>query len=456
VLALPLAIPWTLAIIMALLDGRKSWIGWIAVLGLAANLAVFIWIALTVAQTGTILVVAGGWPSQIGITLRADPLGVLFGMLSNGVLLAALLYQVLVGVKARIFPSLVLFISAGLSGLFLTGDVFNFYVFFEISMISAFVITSYGEHARQMRATLIFVTVNLIGSVLFLGAVAAIYHTTGTLDMREVAVRLEAVHPSSVALIGAILLAAFGLKIGLFPFHSWLPPVYRDSRPAVAAILSGALANIGSYGLLRFGGEIVSGALQMGTPILLLLGTASIVYGAVLAISRFPTSEVLAYSSIGQAGYILIALAIGGPVGLAAAVLYAVINAMNKTLLFLSAGLSGWLVGGAFAIGALSVAGIPPAAGFFGKAAVFRAGVEQGSFTLVGLVFLGGALSLVYMFQIYQRDFWARDSWPGVSPLPARGLVLLLAGLVIGLGLWPEPLLASSSSAAEALLGGLR
>jgi multicomponent Na+:H+ antiporter subunit D len=456
VLALPLAIPWTLAIVVALLDGRKSWIGWVAVLGLAANVGVFAWIAFTVTQTGTILMVAGNWPSQIGITLRADPLGVLFGLLSNSVLLAALLYQVLIGIRAQLFPALVLFIAAGLSGLFLTGDVFNFYVFFEISMISAFVITSYGEHARQMRATLIFVTVNLIGSVLFLGAVAAIYHTTGTLDMREVALRLEAVHPNAVAIIGAVLLAAFGLKIGLFPFHSWLPPVYRDSRPAVAAILSGALANIGSYGLLRFGAEILSGALQLGTPVLLLLGTASIVYGAVLAVSRFPTSEVLAYSSIGQAGYILIALAVGGPLGVAAAVIYAVINAMNKTLLFLSSGLSGWLVGGAFAIGALSVAGIPPAAGFFGKAAVFRAGVEQGSFALVGLVFLGGALSLVYMFQIYQRDFWAREGWQKSSPLAARGLVLVLAGIVLFLGLWPEPLLASSGSAANALLGGVR
>ena len=225
----------------------------------------------------------------------------------------------------------------------------------------------------------------------------------------------------------------------------------------MAAILSGALANIGSYGLLRFGGELLPGSLQAGAGLLIVLGAASILYGALLALSRFPTREVLAYSAIGQAGYILIALAIGGPLGYGAAIVYTALNSLNKTVLFLASGARGWPVGAAFAVGALSVAGLPPAGGFLGKAALFWAALSAGSAALVALVFLGGALSFLDMFRIYQRDFWSgRAIGNHADPAAARALVLLLAGLLLLLGLWPEPLLQASALAAGVLPGGAR
>jgi multicomponent Na+:H+ antiporter subunit D len=184
------------------------------------------------------------------------------------------------------------------------------------------------------------------------------------------------------------------------------------------------------------------------------LGVASILYGSVQAVARRSAGEVLAYSSIGQAGYVLVALAIGGPIGYAAAVLYALVNGLNKALLFLSAEARGWLVGGAFAIGALSVAGVPPSAGFFGKLAIFDAAIAKQSPTLVALVFLGGALSFVYMFQLYQHDFWAEGREALLAPRAARVLIAAVAALVVAVGLWPEPLLEASSRAAAVLPGG--
>ncbi len=186
---------------------------------------------------------------------------------------------------------------------------------------------------------------------------------------------------------------------------------------------------------------------------LAVLGAASIVYGSVQALSRRATTEVLAYSSIGQVGYILVAVAVGGEVGYAAAVLFAAINAVNKTLLFLVSDLRGPLVGLAYAVGAFSVAGVPPAVGFFGKVALFQAGIETGSATLVALIFLGGALSFVYMFQIYQHAFWRRDHDGVVSGLSPRLVAVALAAVVVGLGIWPEPLLALSDRAASVLAG---
>jgi multicomponent Na+:H+ antiporter subunit D len=224
-------------------------------------------------------------------------------------------------------------------------------------------------------------------------------------------------------------------------------------------MLSGALANIGAYGLLRFGGEVLPAELALGSGALAVIGSVSVLYGSAQALSRRTAGEVLAYSAIGQAGYILIALAIGGAVGLAAAVLYAVINSLNKTLLFLAAGTRGWLVGAAFALGALSVAGVPPTAGFFGKLELFGAAVNEGSAALVALLVLGGALSFVYMFQIYQHDFWRppdaddedREPVAAHSPLRVRLPVVAAALVVLALGVWPEPLLAVSEHAAAAL-----
>ena len=462
-LVLPVLIPWTLAAVLALLDGRRARYGWLAVAGLGAAFVSVVLLTFRVLRGGPVEVVAGGWPEGVGITLRADALGVAFAALSLGVVLASLLYEVLVGVRSRTFPALVLFMATGLSGLFLTGDMFNFYVFFEISMTSAYVLSSYREKDYQVRAAFIFAIINLLGSVVFLIAVAALYHVSGSLDMQVVAARMQNVAPNSVITISAAVFVAFCLKLGLFPFHFWLPAVYVGSHAPVAAILSGALANIGSYGLLRFGAGILPKELALGTTVVLVLGTASIVYGALQAISRRETVEVLAYSAIGQAGYILIALAIGGAVGLGAAVVYAIINSLNKTLLFLAAGARGPLVGVAFAVGAFSVVGVPPAAGFLGKLALFKASIAAEGVVLasvlVALVFLGGALSFLYAFQVYQRVFLAPDGSGGEpegksSPVAARVLVLALAALVVVVGIWPEPLLTLAEGAAAALTGG--
>ncbi len=449
---LPLLFAWPAAVILALLDSRRRWVAWLAVAALAVVFAAALALLVDVLGNGPRTTVAGGWPDGVGIVLSADALGATFAVVSVGVVLVAVLFEVIGGTESRSFGALALFLATGLCGLFLTGDVFNFYVFFELSMIAAYALTTYGEGARQLRAGLIFAVVNLLGSFIFLIGVAGLYRVTGTLTMDLVAQRIAAVDPGATVPIAVALLVAFLVKLGLFPFHFWLPTVYASARPAVAAILGGALANIGAYGLLRFGADILPGVLRAGAPVLLVLGVASLLYGSLQAVARRSAPEVLAYSSIGQVGYVIVALAIGGPIGYAAAILYAVVNSLNKALLFLASELRGWLVGFAFVVGALSVAGVPPAVGFLGKLEVFRAGVEQGAL-LLSLLVLGSALSFVYMFQIYQHDFW-RDARSAQVSRRAVGAVTASLGLVIvALGIWPEPLLAVSRRAAAALTG---
>jgi len=238
-LVLPAGIPWVLAALLTFLDGRRRWVGLLGAAGLAASLASLVWLAIVVLREGTVETVAGGWPEGVGITLRADALGVTFAAVSVVVVLASLLYEVALGVRWRAFPPLVLLVAAGLNGLFLTGDAFNFYVFFEISMTAAFVLAGYREEDYQVRAAFLFAVVNLLGSVVFLIGIAALYSITGSLDMATIASRTDALDPGSVIVVAAVIFSAFCLKLGLFPFHFWLPAVYVGSHPPVAAILSG-------------------------------------------------------------------------------------------------------------------------------------------------------------------------------------------------------------------------
>jgi multicomponent Na+:H+ antiporter subunit D len=448
---LPLGILWFGAILLAVLDGTRLKNALLSIAILIAALAATLWLAIDVVRHGTREMVVGGWEPGIGITLRVDTLGIIFAVLSLFVLLAALIFETANRIRARIFPALVLFMGVGLTGLFFTGDAFNFYVFFEIAMLSAYVLASYGESPRQFRAAFLFIAVNLLGSTLFLIAIAALYHTTGRLDMVGIEVQMPLVATSPAILIATIIFVAFGIKLGLFPFHFWLAPVYTGTRPSVAAILSGALANIGSYGLLRFGADILPRELQCGAPVLIVLGAASIIYGAVQSISRQSPSEVLAYSAIGQVGYIMIALAIGGELGYFAVILYAVINSLNKGLLFLTVNMRGWLVAAAFAIGAFSVAGVPPLAGFLGKVAMFEAAVDDDQWAIVALIFLGSGLSVLYMFQLYRSRPWATTAEQPGTPIVPRVVVAVLALSLLALGLWPQPLLDLTSNAVTGL-----
>lgn len=457
----PLATFWIGGLLLSLADGRRRGIAIAAALLLGIGLVANLVLAREVLIAGSQEMVAGNWPTGVGITLRADALGVVFALTSSAVIFVAFCYEMAGGIESRSFPALSLFLAAGLTGLFLTGDAFNFYVFFEIAMIASYILAAYGEERRQLRAAVIFAVVNLLGSVIFLIGIVSLYHVTGTLDMARIAARIPIVEENPALIAGTLLFVALAVKLGIFPFHFWLPAVYTGVHASVAAMFSGALATIGAYGLLRIGAGMLPRELELSARVLVILGVASIIYGGLQSISRHEPSAVIAYSSIGQVGYILIAVAIGGQVGLTAAVLYTVINSANKTLLFLSGAQPGRYSGLAFAIGAFSVAGVPPALGFWGKTALFRATIEDvsesGRIVLTAIVILGGVLSLLYMFQSYGRTYWHAPTTIATRADSVRvGIVLVVALLILISGLWPEPLLALSELAAATLIPGGR
>jgi len=452
----PFAIGWIASLVLLALDGTKRWVSWLALAAILGMFAAAVALLVQVADGLEPSLISGGWPGGIGIRLRADWLGVGFAVPVLGIIAAILFIENLRGgLRARIGPALMVLVSLGLTGVFLTADAFNFYVFFELSMGSAFAITALGTRGKHVRVAATFMVTNLLGSVLFLIAVGGLYHATGSLDMPVVAERLGVDPVGPPLVVASLLLAAFLLKLGIFPFHFWVPPVYSETRAPAAALLAGVLANIGSYGLLRFGGEVMPDALQAGRGLLLVIGAATILIGSLLAISRQPVAEILAYSSIAQNGYILVALGIGGRAGFAAAYVYAMVNSIGKALLFTTAGTRGPLLGGAFLVGAMSTAGLPPALGFIGKLALFRAAWEGAEPWLVAWIVGGALLAFLYMFQAFQQRFWmARDEEHSVPA--ARVAIALFAMVALALGVWPEPLLGTGAQIASLLVGGPR
>ena len=427
---------WCAGVAFAFLDGRRRKVAVSAAVVLAGVLVLDLRVLAILADGGTREVVTGGWPAGVGIRLHADLVAALFASVSTLVLAAVLVHEALEGVRDRAFPSLLLLLSAGLHGLFFTGDAFNFYVFFEVSMMSAFGLASYAHERAELRATFVFVVVNLVGSVVFLAAVAALYLVTGSLDLFAIA--SEPRGEGSLRLVAVLLFTAFLLKLGLFPFHHWVAVVYRDTRPAVAAALAGALANIGSYGIVRFGSAALLPELESARAALLVLGAASALYGTLLALHRSVPGEIVAYATIAHAGYLLLALGIGGAEGKAALLLLVLSGSLDKATLFLALDLPGR--GGRFAAfaGGASLAGVPLTLGFFGKLELLRAALgHERAVALVPVLLVAGALSIAVVFRAWHvlpggYDRAAERRVGGESVAVALGVALVALGIAGG------------------------
>ncbi|MFB6108741.1 MAG: complex I subunit 5 family protein [Haloplanus sp.] len=400
------------------------------------------------------------WAPPFGITLVADPLSAFMLGFASLVSLCAVVYAVrsVDGFGQRLsYHPLYHFMMVGVSGAFLTGDVFNLFVWFEVMLMSSYVLVLFYGGASQTRAALNYVLLNLLGSAVMLVAIGGLYATTGTLNMADLARRLAdpaAYGVSVLPVLGlsAVLFSVFALKAGLVPFQFWVPAAYRAAPTPVTAMLAGVVKKVGIYAVVRLYFTVFSAAalpaslslpgfsgastLAYFGPILFLMASASIVFGGVGAVSRTDLDDVLAYSSISQVGFIALPLAVAATVpavrtlGVLAALVYAFNHGLSKSLLFLASGTLDSAVGStafddlggvarrapvlaaAFLVGALALIGVPPLSGFFGKFLVFDVGARAtatgaagGALTL-GVALLGAILTIAYYTRAWNAVFW--------------------------------------------------
>ncbi|EFW92789.1 NADH-ubiquinone/plastoquinone family protein [Haladaptatus paucihalophilus DX253] len=503
----PLLVPLVTAILTLVVRRYSTVQRGVSVLGGAAYVAVVALLWTDVDPLGaarTIPYQLGNWPAPFGITLVADPLSVFMLGLAAIVSFAALVFSVQYvdefGQRLSYHP-LYHFMLVGVSGAFLTGDIFNLFVWFEVMLMSSYVLVVFYSGPQHTRAALQYVVLNLIGSAVMLLAIGGIYSTTGTLNMADLAHRLanpaaNSITPLPVLGLSALLFTVFALKSGLAPFQFWVPPAYSAAPAPVSAMLAGVVKKVGIYAIIRLyftvfswlsipdglGLPGLSGTSALGFfgPVMFIMATASILLGGLGAVGRDDIDGLLAYSSIGQVGFIVLPLAIGATAGseeiqilaVTAALIYSLNHALAKGLLFLASGsvfssvgstrfadLGGLtrkepVLSAVFFVGALSLIGIPPLSGFFGKFLVFRTAGDAGASVALAIALLGAILTIAYFSRAWNRGFWGAVSPMVENGAKPTGVVVLagLAALVLLVGIGFDPVLRAAEAAAGAAI----
>jgi multicomponent Na+:H+ antiporter subunit D len=366
----------------------------------------------------------------------------------------------------------------GVNGAFLTGDVFNLYVWFEVMLIASFVLMALGGSREQLEGSFKYVTLNLMASAMFLAAVGTLYGISGTLNMADVALRTgDMSQPGLLMTVAMMLLVAFGIKAAVFPLFFWLPASYHTPAPAVSAVFAGLLTKVGVYALIRtFTLMFVQDPVYTHWLLLVIAGF-TMVTGVLGAAAQSDFRRLLSFHIISQIGYMIMGLALWSPLALAGAVFYIVHNIIAKTNLFLIAGVVGRLrgtedlkeLGGfyrtrpalsvLFLVSALGLAGLPPLSGFWAKYILVKAGLDAGSHAIIGVALGVSLLTLFSMTKIWAQVFWKDAPGDGTdNPLGKAALwsfgvpVATLAILTIAVGLGFEPMLQLSLRASEQLL----
>jgi multicomponent Na+:H+ antiporter subunit D len=444
-------------------------------LGVAVALLAGVW------QGGVQAVQVGAWAAPFGITLVADLLGAVMVLITAVVGLAAIVYS-LASVDAERerfhYHPLYHALLMGVCGAFLTGDLFNLYVWFEVLLISSFVLLALGNDKGQVRGAVVYVFVNLVGSLGFLMAIGLLYGITGTLNLADLSVRLaEAGEPGLVTAVSMLFLIAFGIKAAVFPLFFWLPASYHTPPIAVAAIFAGLLTKVGVYALIRVFTLLFTQDVGYTHTILLWIAGLTMVTGVLGAAAQTDVRKILSFHIISQIGYMVMGLALFTPLALVGAVFYIVHHIIVKANLFLVAGVAERLVGSfrlenlgglyrahpwlavLFIVPAFSLAGFPPLSGFWAKLILIKAGFDAGAYVIVGVALVVGLLTLFSMTKIWNGAFW-KPLAEGLAVRPASGAgvalmaspVAVLAVLTLVIGLWAEPFLVFAEAAAASLL----
>lgn len=398
-LLLPIVVPALTASLLLIL--QRAPIAVARAVNAAATLCLFA-AALALfagAEPGVPLVYAlGDWPAPFGIVLVADRLSAFMLLLTALLAVPVLLYA---GqgwdAKGTFFHPLFQFQLMGLNGAFLTGDLFNLFVFFEVLLIASYGLALQGLGRERLRATLHYVAINAAGSGVFLISASLLYGVTGTLNMAHLAERVAQAPAEDMVLVraaGLLLLGVFSVKAALFPLYFWLPAAYSSAAAPVAALFS-IMTKVGIYALIRvttliYGGEAGAG-MALTSPWLLPLALMTLVLGTLGALGAERLTTMTAYLMIASIGTILTAVSIGGAVALSAALYYLAHSTIVIAWLFLLIDLlgrsrgdvgdllhpatqirRGTLFGIAFLFGGATIAGVPPSSGFFGKLMVLQ------------------------------------------------------------------------------------
>ncbi|WP_078428874.1 Na+/H+ antiporter subunit D [Alkalihalobacterium alkalinitrilicum] len=475
---LPILIPFIIGTVLILFAKYHTLQRVISGITVFALLGISIYLAIFVYQEGILTLELGDWPAPFGIILVADMFATMMVILSSIVGLVCLFFafQTISSEREKFFfYPFYFFLLTGVNGAFLTGDLFNLFVFFEVMLIASYILIVIGGTKYQLRESLKYVAINIFASILFIVGVAYIYAATGTLNMADLAVKVALLEQQGVLNVIAILfLIVFAMKGALFPLYFWLPRSYYGPPAAIAALFGGLLTKVGMYAIIRMFTLIFNHDPGFTHTVILILAGLTMFFGVLGAVSQFDFKRILSYHIISQVGYMVMGLGIFTPLAIAGAIYYIAHHIIVKAALFLFAGATQKLTGTTnlkemggilkthpllswlFFISAISLAGIPPLSGFFSKFALILAGFQEERYIIVTVALIVGLLTLFSMLKIFIYAFWGEQKMTEKQAKQKVGKLLLpivpLVILTVVLGFFAEPIFSYSLEVAEELL----
>lgn len=418
----------------------------------------------------------GSWSPPFGIALAADLLTGIMLLLASVTALSAALFGLWEADPKReryfLYP-LLQFLLMGINGAFLTADLFNMFVWYEVMLISSYALLTLGSEPRQLRVGVPYVALSLLASALFLAGTGILYGVTGTLNLADLSVQMETLNDQSLRMAhvaGAILLCSFGMKAAIFPLFFWLPDGYLAPPVSVATLFAGIMTKVGVYSILRVFTLVFDGA-GFAADLILPLAAITMLVGVLGAVCQTHFRRLLSFHIISQVGYMVMGIGLFSPLGIAGAILYIIHHIMVKAGLFLISGYCERMTGREdisemggllnrfpvlatlFFIAGSSLAGLPPLSGFFAKFVVLRAGLEAQAWWAVTASLVASLLTLFSMMKVWQMVFWGKEvntlqQQPRALYLP----LFLLVSFSLTLAAATGPLFVMAQTAAEQLL----
>lgn len=477
---MPLLVPLTTALLCALTQSVPRLQQGVSMVGALVLLVCTALLLRQVELDGSVAVVAGNWPLPFGVEFVADRLGAALALIAAAMVTVALLWQWSDADAAPSSPALHPLLHglvAGVGAAFVTADMFNLYVWFELALICSLGLLAHGGSVRQLDATLKYFVLNVFGTLLFLTAVALLYAATGHLNFTALSQAAAQLDPAVRLPLFGLLVLAFLIKAAAFPFFAWLPASYHTLPAPMLALFSALLTKVGIYAVIRTLSDVFAPAPDLLFEALGWIAVLSMITGVLGAAYHWDIRSILAFHSISQIGYILLAIALASRAGNAAAIFFTLHHSVVKASLFLVAALvfrytghydlrrSGGLYAARpwlavlFLLLALALIGIPPFSGFWGKYLIVRESLAQGAYVWAACALLVGVVTLYSMMKIWLEAFWKPhpdDTWRAPTNARVTPAVVGVSSLVLvtlWVGVFPETLIGFANDAAAALGG---
>lgn len=476
-IVLPMVIPLLTAIFLVFFRRHIPFQRIITLLSMILNVLVTAYIVHLVHHKGILRLDFGGWLPPFGIVFVADSFAILLVLTTNIVSMIITIYAFYsIGKRREVlyFYPFVHFLIAGVNGSFLTGDLFNLFVTFEVMLLASYVLLTLGASKEQLVESLKYIAINVVSSSLFLIAIAYLYGSLGSLNMAHLSVRIAEVGQTPLlTVISLLFLIVFSLKSGLLLYH-WLPGSYSTPPTAIAALFGALLTKVGIYAIIRTFTLLFYHEPEVTHAIIGIMAGFTIIGGMIGAIAYPNLRYVVSYNVIISVGFILIGLAVMEVSAFTGVTYYLIHDMVVKAALFLLAGttvyiartdqmdeISGLiqhypLLGWSFFITTLSLAGIPPLSGFLGKILIAEGTILNKSFLLLTLGFLSSFVVLYSLIRIFMSVFWGETIIArSEAPILKKGMLIpsvILVAISLTLGLGAELLAPYVTDAAETLM----